>query len=224
MGELNFMSLDEFNIDIHKSDSGVYLITDHDNKIVYVGKGLSIKHRVNAHFKGYSNIKEHSYLFNKVAYILEKSLLKRSLLEITYMIEYKTVLNKEVQDEFPDLYTTYIREKSRTYHNIPFVKNEAEEKRKREEVKKKEALKNKVVSIIGDKSLFYDIVSFLDNGYNPHILSSGLNIELEIIKYIQEHRGDYRIPKSHKRTIKANDLIYGVTGKRKVNSRLDHLL
>ena len=50
------------------------------------------------------------HLFNKVAYLIEVSLLKRSLLQVTYMIKYKPVLNKEVQKEFPELYTQYIKQ------------------------------------------------------------------------------------------------------------------
>lgn len=37
-------------------------------------------------------------------------MLKRSLLQVTYMIKYKPVLNKEVQKEFPELYTQYIKQ------------------------------------------------------------------------------------------------------------------
>ncbi|EOQ15420.1 hypothetical protein KQ3_05889 [Bacillus cereus B5-2] len=121
MGDLNFMSFEEFNNKIHNLDSGVYLITDHNDKIVYVGKAFKIKTRVHAHFNGYSNTKDYSHLFNKVAYILEDSPLKRSLLEITYMIEYKTILNKEVQEEFPDLYTEYIKTTNEKYKSVIMV-------------------------------------------------------------------------------------------------------
>ncbi|PHD55445.1 hypothetical protein COF61_28705 [Bacillus toyonensis] len=89
MGELSIISLKEFNNKIHNLDRGVYLVADRNDKIVYVGKAFKIKNRVNAHYKGNSNTKDHAHLFNKVAYILEDSPLKRSLLEITYMIEYK---------------------------------------------------------------------------------------------------------------------------------------
>lgn len=37
-------------------------------------------------------------------------MLKRSLLQVTYMIKYKPVLNKEVQKELPELYTQYIKQ------------------------------------------------------------------------------------------------------------------
>lgn len=58
MGELSFMSFEEFNNKIQSLDSGVYLITDHNNKIVYVGKALKIKPRVHAHFNDCSNTKD----------------------------------------------------------------------------------------------------------------------------------------------------------------------
>ena len=32
------------------------------------------------------------------------------MLQVTYMIKYKPVLNKEVQKEFPELYTQYIKQ------------------------------------------------------------------------------------------------------------------
>ncbi|MFD6511450.1 hypothetical protein [Bacillus sp. NPDC060175] len=43
MGELNFINFKEFNNKIHNLDSGVYLIADHNDKIVYVGKAFKIK-------------------------------------------------------------------------------------------------------------------------------------------------------------------------------------
>ena len=64
MGVLNFMSFEELNNKINPHDSGVYLIADHNDKIVYVGKAFKIKSRVLSHFNGYSNTKDY---FNTVS-------------------------------------------------------------------------------------------------------------------------------------------------------------
>ncbi|MCQ6331796.1 nucleotide excision repair endonuclease, partial [Bacillus cereus] len=94
---------------------------------------FSIKSRVLAHFNSYSNIEEYVHLFNKVAYLIEDSLLKRSLLQVTYMIKYKPVLNKEVQKEFPELYTQYIKQTNKKSMLLEID----EAKEKRDELKNK---------------------------------------------------------------------------------------
>lgn len=225
MEEFGFMKLEKFVRVVGTKQSGVYLIRDKGNRIVYVGKAVDLKSRIRDHFNGHTNTQVYSVFFYEVAVIIENSSIKRSMIETNLMFEYKPVFNKEVQEEFPDLYNEYLRDNSGIHQNIPAVKDALEEKRRREERHKKDKLRDKVISTVGDKALFYDIVSFLDNGYNPHFLSRGLNIELEIIRYIQKNRKEYRIPKTHKRTIKTNDLIYSLTGKKgKINKRLDHLL
>lgn len=274
MDKLIFMNLDEFNNQVHKGDSGVYLITDVEDNVIYVGKGLSIKKRVNAHFKGYSkNTQELSYLFNKIAYILEESPLKRSLLEIQFMIEYKTVLNKEVQEEFPDIYTEYIKRTNKTCSTV-IMKREIDEamerakvedvvrdlekekqltkqqeeqrieqeKQKLEEEKRqkfaaeihelqkkrareRDSFKKDLLRMVGGKAMFYEVISLLDSGYNPHVLSRALNIECQTIITIKEHRKEFKVPRNHKRMIKHQDIIYSLNGKKdKGNSRLNHLL
>lgn len=95
MSELHFMSIEELDNKLKKSDSGIYFIKDYNDNIIYVGKAFSIKSRVLAHFNSYSNIEEYVHLFNKVAYLIEDSLLKRSLLQVTYMIKYKPVLKQK---------------------------------------------------------------------------------------------------------------------------------
>ncbi|MDA1985941.1 MULTISPECIES: GIY-YIG nuclease family protein [Bacillus cereus group] len=264
MGKLKFMSLDEFNKKIHNLDSGIYLITDHNDKIVYVGKAYKIKTRVNAHFKGYSNTRDHAHLFNKVAFILEDSPLKRSLLEITYMIEHKTVLNKEVQEEFPVLYTKYIKQtnQKRKSVTIPLDVDEAweqaeienvvrdiengkkreiekqriekeEQRRFENEVKElqkkrnreRDKLKKDLIKIAGGKSMFYEILSLLESGYNPNLLADALKIELATINLFKENRKSFHIPRDHKRLIKHQDIMYSLSGKKNTgNSRLNHLL
>ncbi|QWH26541.1 nucleotide excision repair endonuclease (plasmid) [Bacillus mycoides] len=251
MDKLNFMSFEEFNNKIQTLDSGVYLIADHNDKIVYVGKALRIKNRVLSHFNGYSNTKDHSHLFNKVAYVLEESPLKRSLLEITYMIEYKTVLNKEVQEEFPDLFTDYIKETNEKYSSIKMVSkiDEAFEQAKIEdavidiengkqreftpeilELQKKRNRERKkfskeMINLVGGKTMLYEILSLLDNGYNPNLLSTVLNVDIKTIHSLKEHRKDFRIPRNHKRMIKHQDIMYNLSGRNSVeNPRLKHLL
>ncbi|WP_255261854.1 hypothetical protein [Bacillus thuringiensis] len=79
--------------------------------------------------------------------------------------------------------------------------------------------------MVGGKAVFYDIISYLDNGYNPHFLASSFNISSDTIKEIQKIRKYLRIPKTHKRTVKHVDLIHAVTGKEGIkNERLNHLL
>ncbi|MEH7854007.1 GIY-YIG nuclease family protein [Bacillus thuringiensis] len=264
MGELRFMSIDEFNKKIHNLDSGVYLITDYNNQVVYVGKAFKVKNRVNAHFKGYSNTKNHAHLFNEVAYILEDSPLKRSLLEITYMIEYKTVLNKEVQEEFPDLYTKYIKRTNQKRRSVSMslevdeaweqgeienvvrdIENgkqqeiekqriETEQQRRFEievkELQKKrnrerDKLKKDLINIAGGKSMFYEILSLLESGYNPNLLADALKMELATINLFKEHRKSFHIPRDHKRLIKHQDIMYSLSGKKNTgNLRLNHLL
>ncbi|PEI99369.1 GIY-YIG nuclease family protein [Bacillus wiedmannii] len=274
MDKLFFMSLDEFNNRVHMVDSGVYLITDVEDKIIYAGKGLSIKKRVNAHFKGYSkNTQELSYLFNKIAYILEESPLKRSLLEIQFMIEYKTALNKEVQEEFPDIYTEYIKRTNKTCSTVIMKQEmdeaaeqakiedvardlkrekqlirkqekqriELEKQRLEEEKRKKyaaEALelqkkrdrerdnfRKDLLRAVGGKAIFYEVISLLDSGYNPYMLSKALNIDCQAIITIKEHRKDFRVPRNHKRMITHQDIMHSLNGKKdKGNSRLNHLL
>ncbi|EJP99417.1 GIY-YIG nuclease family protein [Bacillus cereus] len=251
MGELNFMSFEELHNKINPHDSGVYLIADHNDKIVYVGKAFKIKSRVLSHFNGYSNTKDYAHLFNRVAYILEDSPLNRSLLEITYMIEYKTVLNKEVQEEFPDLYTEYIKRTNEKYSSVVMISqiDESFEQAKIEDVvrdiekgkqrettpeilklqKDRKQARNKrrdgLIKLTGGKSMFYEILSLLDSGYNPNLLADALDIDIETINVLKEHRADFKIPRNHKRMIKHQDIMYSLTGRKNTgNSRLNHLL
>lgn len=87
-------------------------------------------------------------------------MLKRSLLQDTYMIKYKPVLNKEVQKEFSELYTQYIKQTNKKSMLLEI--DEAKEKG--------EELKNKLVKLVDGKTMFYDIISLLNNGYNYHVL------------------------------------------------------
>ncbi|KZD27326.1 ExciendoN Endo/excinuclease amino terminal domain [Bacillus cereus] len=57
------------------------------------------------------------------------------MLQVIYMIKYKTVLNKEVQKEFPELYTQFIKQTNKKSMLLEI--DEAKEKR--------EELKNKLV-------------------------------------------------------------------------------
>ncbi|PGD04160.1 excinuclease ABC subunit C [Bacillus toyonensis] len=241
MSELHFMSLEELDNKLKKSDSGIYLIKDYNDNIVYVGKAFSIKSRVLAHFNSYSNIKEYVHLFNKVAYLIEDSLLKRSLLRITYIMKYKSVLNKEVQKEFPELYTQYIKQTNKKSMLLEI--EEAKEKRERQEVilqkiekekqhqsvlelkklqnkkiRERGELKNKLVKLVGGKTMFYEIISLLDNRYNYHVLAKVLNVELQTLITIKEHRNNFRIPGNHKRTIKHQDIIYALSGKKNLSN------
>ncbi|PFA94683.1 nucleotide excision repair endonuclease, partial [Bacillus thuringiensis] len=184
MSELHFMSIEELDNKLKKSDSGIYFIKDYNDNIIYVGKAFSIKSRVLAHFNSYSNIEEYVHLFNKVAYLIEDSLLKRSLLQVTYMIKYKPVLNKEVQKEFPELYTQYIKQTNKKSMLLEI--DEAKEKG--------EELKNKLVKLVGGKTMFYDIISLLNNGYNYHVLAKVLSIELQTLIIMKEHRNKFPIP------------------------------
>ena len=212
MSELHFMSIEELDNKLKKSDSGIYFIKDYNDNIIYVGKAFSIKSRVLAHFNSYSNIEEYVHLFNKVAYLVEDSLLKRSLLQVTYMIKYKPVLNKEVQKEFPELYTQYIKQTNKKSMLLEI--DEAKEKG--------DELKNKLVKLVGGKTMFYDIISLLNNGYNYHVLAKVLSIELQTLIIIKEHRNKFPIPHNYKRTIKHQDIMYALSGKKNLStSRLN---
>lgn len=107
------------------------------------------------------------------------------------MIKYKTVLNKEVQKEFPELYTQYIKQTNKKFMLLEI--DEAKEKG--------DELKNKLVKLVGGKTMFYDIISLLNNGYNYHVLAKVLNIELQTLIIIKEHRNKFPIPHNYKRTI-----------------------
>lgn len=241
MSELHFMSLEELDNKLKKSDSGIYLIKDYNDNIVYVGKAFSIKSRVLAHFNSYSNIKEYVHLFNKVAYLIEDSLLKRSLLRVTYIMKYKSVLNKEVQKEFPELYTQYIKQTNKKSMLLEI--DEAKEKRERQEVRfkkigtekqhqsvlklkklqkkktrERDELESKLIKLVGGKTMFYDIIFLLDNRYNYHVLAKVLNVELQTLITIKEHRNNFRIPGNHKRTIKHQDIIYALSGKKNLSN------
>lgn len=80
MSELYFMSIEELDNKLKKFDSGIYFIKDYNDNIIYVGKVFSIKSRVLVYFNSYFNIEEYVYLFNKVVYFIEDSLLKCFLL------------------------------------------------------------------------------------------------------------------------------------------------
>ncbi|WP_245212486.1 nucleotide excision repair endonuclease, partial [Bacillus anthracis] len=163
-------------------------------------------------FNSYSNIKEYVHLFNKVAYLIEDSLLKRSLLQVTYMIKYKPVLNKEVQKEFPELYTQYIKQTNKKSMLLEI--EEAKEKR--------DELKNRLVKLVGGKTMFYDIISLLNNGYNYHVLAKVLSIELQTLIIMKEHRNKFPMPHNYKRTIKHQDIMYALSGKKNLStSRLN---
>ncbi|MCU5755681.1 hypothetical protein OCD05_05345 [Bacillus cereus] len=108
--------------------------------------------------------------------------------------------------------------------------NEKEEKvklveKRQDEARIREKLRRDLINIVGGKAIFYDIISYLDNGYNPHFLSTSLKIDIATIKKIQEIRKYLRIPQTHKRTVKHMDLVHAVTGEEETtNKRLNHLL
>lgn len=41
---------------------------------------------------------------------------------------------------------------------------------------KRDELKNRLVKLVGGKTMFYDIISLLNNGYNYHVLAKVLSI------------------------------------------------
>ncbi|EJR42167.1 nucleotide excision repair endonuclease [Bacillus paranthracis] len=239
MEELEFMNLKLFCRVVGIRKSGNYLIRDKNKRIIYVGKAVDLKNRVKDHFGGHTNTQAFAMFFDEVAYILEESSIKRSLLEMELIFKHKPICNKEVQEEFPDLYNSYLRENSEAYKKIDSIQqevrevkalNEKEEKvklveRQQDEAKIREKLRRDLINIVGGKAIFYDIISYLDNGYNPHFLSTSLKIDIETIKKIQEIRKYLRIPQTHKRTVKHMDLVHAVTGEKETtNKRLNHLL
>lgn len=228
MREFNFMTRGEFVRTVENKQSGVYLIRDKGNRVVYVGKAVDLKHRIKDHFNGCTNTKPYSMFFNEVAFVIENSSIKRSLLETQLMFEYKPIFNIEVQEEFPDLYNDYLTENSEVYKGfdrIREVNKMREESRRSEEALSRDKLRKDLIKMVGGKAVFYDILSYLDNGYNPHFLAESLQIEIETIKKIQGIRHYLRIPQAHKRTIKHTDLVHAVTGKQDTaNARLNHLL
>ena len=46
---------------------------------------------------------------------------------------------------------------------------------------KRDELKNRLVKLVGGKTMFYDILSLLNNGYNYHVLAKVLSIELQTL-------------------------------------------
>ncbi|MBZ3765704.1 GIY-YIG nuclease family protein [Bacillus sp. 22475] len=228
MGELQFISLKSFRNNIKTHQSGVYLLNDKNGRVIYVGQAVDLRRRINAHFNGETNTNDFCYLFEKVAYILEESSIKRSLLEMEMMLKYKTVFNKEVQEEYPDLYNEYIQENCNVYKQFDTIQDsirKSDKEQQKTEALKREKLRKDLINMVGGKAVFYDIISYLDNGYNPHFLASSFNISSDTIKEIQKIRKYLRIPKTHKRTVKHVDLIHAVTGKEGIkNERLNHLL
>lgn len=88
--------------------------------------------------------------------------------------------------------------------------------------KKGDELKNKLVKLVGGKTMFYDIISLLNNGYNYHVLAKVLNIELQTLIIIKEQRNKFPIPHNYKRTIKHQDIMYALSGKKNLStSRLN---
>lgn len=228
MGELRFISLKAFRNNVETHQSGVYLLSDKNDRVIYVGKAVDLRRRINAHFNGETNTQEFCYLFEKVAYILEESSIKRSLLEMEMMLKYRPVFNKEVQEEYPDLYNEYIQENCNAYKRFDTIQNsirKSDEEQQKIEALKRDKLRKDLIKMVGGKAVFYDIISYLDNGYNPHFLASSFRINIDTIKEIQKLRKYLRIPKTHKRTVKHVDLIHAVTSKEGIqNKRLDHLL
>ncbi|MCU5058916.1 nucleotide excision repair endonuclease [Bacillus cereus] len=228
MGELKFMSLKALRNNIETHQSGVYLLSDKNDRVIYVGKAVDLRRRINAHFNGETNTKDFCYLFEKVAYILEESSIKRSLLEMEMMLKYKPVFNKEVQDEHPDLYHEYIQKNYNAYKRFDTIQeslHKSDEEQQKIEALKRDKLRKDLINMVGGKAVFYDVISYLDNGYNPHFLATSFNIKIDTIKEIQGMRQYLRIPKTHKRTVKHVDLIHAVTGNEGIkNKRLNHLL
>jgi len=228
MEELQFISLKAFRKNIKTHQSGVYLLNDKNGCVIYVGQAVDLRRRINAHFNGETNTHDFCYLFEKVAYILEESSIKRSLLEMEMMLKYKTVFNKEVQEEYPALYNEYIQENCNVYKQFDTIQDsirKTDEEQQKTEALKREKLRKNLINMVGGKAVFYDIISYLDNGYNPHFLASSFSISIDTIKEIQKIRKYLRIPKTHKRTVKHADLIHAVTGKEGIkNERLNHLL
>ncbi|MHA4279761.1 nucleotide excision repair endonuclease [Bacillus cereus] len=228
MGELRFVGLKAFRNNIKTHQSGVYLLSDKNGRVIYVGQAVDLRRRINAHFNGETNTHDFCYLFEKLAYILEESSIKRSLLEMEMILKYKPVFNKEVQEEYPNLYNEYIHENCDIYKRFDTIQDsirKQDEEQQKIDALKREKLRKDLIKMVGGKAVFYDVISYLDNGYNPHFLASSFRISIDTIKEIQKMRKYLRIPKTHKRTVKHVDLIHAVTGKEGIkNKRLDHLL
>lgn len=228
MGELRFFSLETLRNRLKSHQSGVYLLGDKNGRVIYVGQAVDLRKRINAHFNGETNTHDYCYLFKKIAYVREDSSIKRSLLEMEMMLKYKSVLNKEVQEEYPDLYNEYIQKNCDIYKRFDTIQDvvrKRDEEQQETDSIKREKLRKDLINMVGGKAVFYDIISYLDNGYNPHFLADSLNIDIETIKKIQGIRKCLRIPKSHKRTIKHADLMYALSNqKTSINKRLNHLL
>ncbi|WP_226799812.1 GIY-YIG nuclease family protein [Bacillus thuringiensis] len=167
------------------------MLNDKNGRVIYVGQAVDLRRRINAHFNGETNTNDFCYLFEKVAYILEESSIKRSLLEMEMMLKYKTVFNKEVQEEYPDLYNEYIQENCNVYKQFDTIQDsirKSDKEQQKTEALKREKLRKDLINTVGWKAVFYDIISYLDNGYNPHFLASSFNISSDTIKEIQKIR------------------------------------
>ncbi|MFH4155821.1 hypothetical protein WAJ10_23015, partial [Acinetobacter baumannii] len=80
--------------------------------------------------------------------------------------------------EFPELYTQYIKQTNKKSMLLEIDKAK----------EKGDELKNKLVKLVGGKTMFYDIISLLNNGYNYHILAKVLSIELQTLIIMKEYR------------------------------------
>ena len=89
----------------------------------------------------------------------------------------------------------------------------------------KEKIKKDLLRMVDGKVMFYEVISLIDSGYNPYLLSKALNIDCQTIITIKEYRKGFKVPRNYKRMIKHQDIMYSLTGKEgKGNSRLNHLL
>ncbi len=53
--------------------------------------------------------------------------------------------------------------------------------------------------MVDGKVMFYEVISLIDSGYNPYLLSKALNIDCQTIITIKEYRKGFKVPRNYKK-------------------------
>lgn len=61
----------------------------------------------------------------------------------------------------------------------------------KERARERDRFKKEMFKSVGGKSMFYEVLSLFDSGYNPNMLANALSIDIKPISLLKERRKDF---------------------------------
>lgn len=183
------------------TESGIYIFKNDSEEIVYVGKAKRLRSRIRDHLGGFTNTYHCYKEFKSVGYFLEDDALKRSVYESVLILKNKPCFNSETP----------------SYQQGFGAKREYIQKPNNEPSERKELIKR-----IGSKNKVYDVVSFVRQGYNPHMISQVFGISIEDINLIKQQ--NFRLPNGYKPSLTHRYFLDLLLPNRDISARLSHLV